>query len=312
MPRPSLSTLIRGLSIIPQAAGVAGGLAIGVAAMNNLRAFQDDLGTGRLTFPLDLERFAISMCFSFMEYQRRSIFNQPYLRASSTIRLPVAKSIVDKFKMRWDESEDDPLVGAAIESLLSENGAKIFEAGVWGSAVQAAQAAIAGGPVGLTLNKVLQPFGVATNPFLTVLFKQPTFKRHSFTWKLIPKNPEEARQINAIIQTFKYHMLPEIVAGMGGTMLSYPEIVKISFYNFDDYLYRFKPCVLENMTVNYASGSQGPSFFKGDLNVPTEIDLQLDFLEIEYWTKDDMNPAWSDPAAGLGGGGYVSSTSLKP
>lgn len=295
-----------------QALGAGIGVGIASLAQNQLRPFQDDLGTGRLTFPLDLERFTISMCFQFFEYERRSIFNQPYERASSTIRLPVAKSIVDKFKMQWEEKgTEDPIVGSALETALSGNGGLMGETLFAGGLIQIAKGALGSGPAALTLNQVLQPFGMAINPFLTVLFKQPTFKRHSFIWKLIPKSPEEARQINAIIQTFKYHMLPAIVPGFGGTMLSYPEIVKISFYNFDDYLYRFKPCVLENMSINYASGAQGPSFFKGEMNVPTEIDLQLDFLEIEYWTKDDFNPAQA-ATGGVGGGGYVSSTSIKP
>lgn len=311
--------------------GAAGGafLTYGVAAVaeQNKRDWQKQrkIANQNLVFPRDLERFAISMCFEFFEYQRRSIFRQPYRQAKNVIRLPVSKGITDKFVSTWEESSDDPFVGAMMENLLSEADkgnavlsaknqnfdpallfgqlANLSGAGLAGGALKLGEVGMEGLSNFLSINqaKILQPYGMAINPFLTVLFKQPEFKRHVFSWKLIPRNPEEARIINAIIQNFKYHMLPDIANNTAGTILNYPNMVQISFYGLDNYLYRFKPCVIENIQMNYAPSSTGVSFFKGSQNVPTEIDFQISLLEIEYWTKLDFDP-YTDL---LGGGAEV-------
>lgn len=307
--------------------GIAGGLGLAGKAARN---FDPNTSiAGKLSFPEDLYKFSISMCFSFKQYKRRSMFNQPYEKASDIIRLPVAKNITDSYKMDWQKSSDDPFVGATLEGLLATeqqfqwnldpsnlingllNAGGTATGAAIGLGVKAATAELADkkvNPTSLTFDKALQPFGVVTNPFLTVMFKQPEFKKHVFSWKFIPRNPKEAQDLNAIIQTFKYHMLPDIVPNAGGTMLTYPDIVNISFYNIDNYLYRFKTCVLENMEINYAPGSQGPSFFKGSQNVPTEIDLKLNFLEIEYWTKNDMAGAPTSKGGGNKTFGYIPNT----
>ena len=119
------------------------------------------------------------------------------------------------------------------------------------------------------------------------MFKQPTFKEYNFTWKLIPRDPKEARTINSIIRALKYAMLPDINVDNGGTLLEYPYIIQTNFYGNDNYLYKFKPAAIKNVTVNYAPATT-PSFFKGSQNVPTEVELKIHMIEIEYWTKQDI------------------------
>jgi len=143
------------------------------------------------------------------------------------------------------------------------------------------------------LSDILQPLGLAVNPFLSVQFEQPTFKTHTFQWKLIPRDPDEAKVINKIIRLFKLSLLPDIAAKSGGTLLEYPNIVHVSFYGVDSYLYRFKPCAITSFTANYAPAAT-PSFFKGSQNVPTEIEINLGLKEIEFWTKQDF-PKGYDP-----------------
>ena len=283
--------------------------------------------------------------FDFRKYERRSIFRQPYMRPQGTIRLPISKNIKDQYKISWEEKGQDPIVGAAMETLLASGGfvngltdamGNIAEgnmmqaigdlgnavgtaAGVGtglaaGAAFQYGNTAsrmiggvlgqITGNEISATGNELLQPLGLAQNPYLTVLFKQPNFKRHQFSWKLIARDPEESRTINTIISTFKYHMLPSVPGGLalGGTLLGYPSIVNIGFHSSDDYLYRFKSCVIEGLDVNYAPAST-PAFFKGEQNVPVEVDLSINFLEIEYWTRQDFKPASPTDT-----GGYIPGT----
>ena len=294
---------------IKGAIGIASAIAAGTAisaAIRNKRPFKQALYNKILVFPNDLEtKFPLSMRFEFKEYKRRSIFNQPFEKSSGIIRLPIPKNIQDKFQASWKEHDQGTIVGAAVENLIGYKDEQVSLKEATGGIAQAlgivgSQTVLSNLTAALgNLTKgsfaegkapeaadLLQPLGLAINPFLTVMFDKPTFKRHSFNWKLIPRNPDEAQTINSIITSFKYAMLPDIASGTGGTLLNYPDTVQISFYNSDSFLYRFKPCVVTNMSVNYAP--TGPSFFRGTSNVPTEIDFSIDLLEIEYWTKESV------------------------
>lgn len=284
-------------------AGTVGALGVAATvarAITRKRPFLENIAAGTLLyFPHDLEQYSISMAFDFGEYQRRSIFEQPYIKPKGTIRLPISQNIVDNYKVDWDQkAAASSTLGASLEAALEayqKSGDRTALQNILDGGGNVAGAAIQGGSFDLskflvtgdTLAQLLQPFGMAQNPFLTVLFKQPNFKEFRFSWKLIPRNPDEANTIQGIINSFKYHMLPDIAKGTSGTLLNYPSIVNIGFKTNDEYLFRFKPCVVTNMQVNYSPAAV-PAFFKGPENVPSEIHLSLTVLEIEYWTKSDF------------------------
>lgn len=293
-----------------RAVGLAAGVATVTLAALNKRPFEPNtLIPQKLVFPRDLANYPLSMSFDVMEYKRRSIFKQPYIKPRGTIRLPVARNIADKFSMSWEEHKQSPIVGATIEQLLSSgkfNGNLAQNLATFGTGALSTAQGLGQGlgveqlrtevanlarslQTELSIEDILQPLGLAVNPFLTVLFKQPNFKRHSFSWKFIPRDPEEARIINKIITLFKWSLLPDIPPEVSGTLLSYPNMIQIGFYGGDNYLYRFKPCVITGFTANYAPAAT-PSFFKGSQNVPTEIDMTMELMEIEYWTKGDFDP----------------------
>ena len=73
-----------------------------------------------------------------------------------------------------------------------------------------------------------------------------------------------------------------------GIFFKYPSIVQPKLFNGpkqNEFLYDFKPCVIENMIVNYAPTGV-PSFFAGT-KAPTEIEFQLFLSEINLWLKED-------------------------
>ena len=290
-------------TIVTAVAGVAAVTTLVTRAINRRRPFSE-IVAGNLVFPEDLENYGISLSFQFAKYERRSIYIQPFERRLGKIRLPVPRQIVDRLDANWEETANESIIGAAIEStlkevqsqpagssrsladILSSIGAIVADT-AGGTGVAAATSILTQANVpGLTLNTALQPLGLATNPFLTVLFKQPQFKKHSFSWTLAPKTPEEAATVNAIIQTFRYHMLPDRGKDTGGTLLDYPDMVHIRFFNNDSFLYRFKPCVITSLSVDYAP--EGPSFFKGSSNVPSQVKFSIELMEIEYWLKDSF------------------------
>ena len=305
MAKKTIFDLATKLGIVNVAATVA---AVGTvtAVLSAKRPFERKISTLPLVFPRDLDKFSLSMSFDFHEYKRRSIFDQPYMKKDSIIRLPVAKSIQDRFAAKWESDKADPMTGAVIESVLesAQNGSSLTAESLITGFGSAAAATAQGASLNVLkedtlpgLNKVLrsdikleqifQPLGLAINPFLTVMFKEPTFKTHEFSWNLLAKDPEESRIITSIVNEFKWHMLPDIATNSSGTLLNYPSMVQVSFYSNDDFLYRFKPCAITDFSINYAPAST-PSFFKGSQNVPTEVKITLKLMEIEYWTKLDF------------------------
>jgi len=84
-------------------------------------------------------------------------------------------------------------------------------------------------------------------------------------------------------------MLPG--AGAGGIALTYPNIVQItvSSYNPEYFTYVFKPAVVESLSVNYTP-SGVPSFF-GSTKAPTEVQIRLGIMEIEYWMAENYGAA---------------------
>ena len=81
-------------------------------------------------------------------------------------------------------------------------------------------------------------------------------------------------------------MLPGTVAR--GLLFTFPEILDIKLFPDDKFMYKFKPCVLKGMSVDYAPN--GPSFYRRT-DAPTAVSISLDLQEIEFWTKNDFGPA---------------------
>jgi len=273
---------------------IGGAAIVGNAFLRPPRAVSESKYLGDLMFPGDLIDSSANrnsyIAIQFQKYERRSIFNQPFLSATSGIRLPVPNQLSDNQQVNYDPKEQDLAVGAGIEQGLRGGNGFVgsIATGVManvGARMERAAGAVAQGLTGASTAEMLQLGGLAQNPFLTVLFKSPSFKKHQFSWKLAPNNAQESNTIRDIVNTFKSNMLPAMAPNAGGTLLTYPNIAIISLYPDESFLYKFKPCVIESMDVNYAIGGQ-PSFFKGT-NAPTIVQISINLLEIEYWLKED-------------------------
>jgi len=284
-----------GQAYIGGAMAVAGAAIVGHAFLKPPQAVSQSKYLGDLMFPGDLVDPSANrnsyIAIQFQKYERRSIFNQPFLNATGGIRLPVPNNLVENLQVQFEPAEaSSPAVGAGIEQGMRGGGAFSSIAGgaiaALGAKAETAAAALGTGLTGATTAEMLQLGGLAQNPFLTVLFKSPVFKKHTFSWKLAPNNAQESNTIKDIINTFKSNMLPAMAANAGGTLLTYPNMAIISLFPDETFLYKFKPCVIEGMSVNYAVGGQ-PSFFKGT-NAPTLVQIDINLLEIEYWLKEDI------------------------
>ena len=134
----------------------------------------------------------------------------------------------------------------------------------------------------------------AMNNFLETTFTGVGFRKFSYNWKFSPKNPKEVIEVNNIIRTFRFHMLPELPKDVRfGRYYVVPSEFDI-FYMFrgdeNQWFNKLVTSVLVNMDINYTP-NQYQSFRPIDGYTgapPTEIDMKLDFMETKLITKADV------------------------
>lgn len=254
---------------------------IGLDQIQKLAGNQSDLSAfGNPSFPDDLDTKHY-IAFGFSHYRRRSIYDRAQLDNAGNIRLPIPANLIDNQGVQYSQEGLGVVGGLAIDSLA--RGGNVTGQGLLGATATAAAAAATGSNAG----QIGSLAGVAVNPFLSVLFKSPTFKKHSFAWKLSPNSPNESNTLVNLVEKFRYHMLPDLSDSTSGALLSYPDVVQINLYPNERYLYRFKPCVVESISVNY-SPNITPAFYERT-NAPIEVTLTVNLLEIEYWIRRDIN-----------------------
>lgn len=269
-------------------------IAVAAAALADAASLYNERGNfvvsgenQNIQFPTDLSDAYINMRFS--KYERRSIRNQPFLSSRVGIKLPLPSRLVDAQSLDYSPESLGPAYGAAAETVANAGNATLntlpeqilqgITTGAAGAGAAAAQSVLPPRALGA----ISSVSGLAINPFQTMLFKSPNFKSHSFSWKLVPKNEDESNIIETIIRLFKYHSLPS-VSQAGGVFFGFPDILELQLFPKDQYLYKFKPCVVDNVSVNYAP--QGPSLYRGS-RAPTAVELSISLKEIEIWTKAD-------------------------
>lgn len=132
-----------------------------------------------------------------------------------------------------------------------------------------------------------QALGLAYNPNLTLVLGGPRLRTHQFTWTLAAKNYEESKAIKDIIQELRKAMLP---SSADGFIYKYPNYALLRIYPENDFLYKFKPCVISGLSVNYA-GAGFPSFMPGKeagKHPPTVVQLTITFQEVETIIRENV------------------------
>ena len=278
---------------MPTVSYSSNGKAINTGPLQNVPTQVKNPVPSSLAFPIHLEKQPYWMSFSFYAYQMPSLKQQNiYFQDQGTIRLPVPNMLKDSQHVTYTEEALGLTAGAAVNQLQRGDTSSFqstFGTGVnaviaGGAANLAERAANAAGKLG---SATLQTQGIALNPFLSVMFKSPAFKEYAMSWKLAPTNEQESRRVNQIINIFRGNMLPGMSDALGGTILTYPNICQILLsVNNEDYMtYAFKPAVIKSFDVNFTPAGQ-PSFF-GSTDAPTEVEISITFMEIEYWLSSD-------------------------
>jgi hypothetical protein len=251
----------------------------------------------RLYFPEALISYDYWMSFSFYSYKRPVFGQSMKLKDTGAIRLPLPNSMVDDQGVQYSPEEAGMVAGSALNQFAMSGGSGAGAASAAGTLAAGLAGATVANKLGLTnvlseknIGLAAQFSGVAVNPFLTVLFKTPQFKKHTFTWRLSPTNAKESQTLNNIITALRYNQLPDTTGALGGALLTYPNIVQLSVSNGgisprSPFLFTFKPAVIDNLSINFTPSNQ-PSFF-GSTGNPTEVEIRISLLEIEFFLQRD-------------------------
>lgn len=232
---------------------------------------------GSYQFPQDLPKEFMKL--SLQTFSMSGFGMQPKLGGGSTICLPMPKQLVDSHSVGYKQEAIGSVTGNLMNAIPGMGGGDA--AGDIGNAIVAGATNIASkffstaigiDPVQAGLAKA----GLAPNQFLTVMLTGPQYKKHDLSWTLSPRNKKESESIRKIIQVLNNSMAPSL----SGAFFTHPMVVTPSFTN-SNVLYRFKPSVIENMSVNY-SPSGAPSFY-AKTAAPDSVEIRLSLLEIEFW-----------------------------
>jgi hypothetical protein len=236
-----------------------------------------------VTFPQDLlaDSHRPYMTFQFFEWNRMSILTGGnFTPQSATIVLPMAKRLAEAQRSVWSQSDSTLLQIQAMATGGMSEGDVIKALGARAAPI-----------IGVATDLGSAMTGAIANPWLTMLYRSPDLKRHSFTWNFTARNEKESKLILQILNTFRKHMLPKFgapsVPGSAG-FLSYPDILKIQYgpTNTKDYMHKFKPCVVETVDID-RSAAGIPSIFKS--GAPVVIGMNINVVELEIWTQEDIN-----------------------
>jgi hypothetical protein len=255
------------------------------------------------------------------EWKKLSAFGKNTMDTKASIALPLPRNLVEQHNVQYKQTSLGSLVGGSKQAALGaasgdqSNFNKRVQVSIEAATTEAIirgveQSAtnlmgniplIGGGIASMvaTGSNVIsemkenavslteQSLGMAYNPNLTLILSGPTLRSHQFTWILAAKNYEESKEIKSIIQELRKAMLP---SSADGFIYKYPNYALLRIHPANDFLYKFKPCVITGIAVNY-SGAGYPSFMPGKEagnHPPTIIELTISFQEVETIIRENV------------------------
>ena len=234
-----------------------------------------------------------------------------------TIILPIPSNIQDGNSVKYTEGSLDGLTAAALGAVIplfnSDTGnpgqdltdllKRATDVGLDPAtrdyflrnlAVSAANIPFGGN---LTPSQLLaRQTGNILNPNMELLFDGVTLRSFKFSFKLTPRNKDEANDVKNIIRLLKTSMAPGTSNKTGfnneqssieGLYLSTPSVFELRYMrgsNDHPFLHKFKQCFLTDMSVNYTGEGTyatygGPDDQGG--GTPVSMIMDLSFKELE-------------------------------
>lgn len=212
-------------------------------------------------------------------------------RITTAIALHVPNQLNIRYTMDWQTEDTFAFQAAAmanreVAKAVTTGGAKSNMLGTAGSILTniALSTNVPGTPGAGALSAAS---GLAANPKKEQVFKNVNFREFTFDYTFSPRSPEEAANVRKIIHNFKLHMHPEY-KDLNNFVFIYPSEFDIYYYQGGQEnlnLHRHTSCVLKDMSINYTPNGAFNTFDDG---MPTQINVQLSFLELAILTKSQI------------------------
>lgn len=145
--------------------------------------------------------------------------------------------------------------------------------------------------------------GSILNPNTELLFGGVDLRNFSLSFKLVPRSPQEAKQVNFIVKQFKQATLPTRepgkVLGFNGKndnfginagFIGMPKLVRVSFMHGGGehpVLPRFKMCAITSVDINYTPDGAYATYHE-DNGQPVAIGLDLNFQETKICFAEEV------------------------
>jgi hypothetical protein len=215
-----------------------------------------------------------------------------------SIILPIPGNIADRNSADWqkqDMSVIDETMANTVNSFLvggGEAGKNAAEQGVKSissdtNILKGFVAAKATEGILGTSNLLARQYGAVSNPNTELLFNGPSLRDFSFTFKMSPRSPEEAKDVRTIIRYFKQAMSVKRTESV--LLLRSPHTFAISYLSGNKehpYLNKFKECALTGCSVNYTPYGSYMTYDGNDKSM-VAYELSLIFQELEPIFDDD-------------------------
>jgi hypothetical protein len=275
-----------------------------------------------LTFPGDRPKFYVAieiLGYHRFDGQGGNMFQVSRMDHQNSIIMPLPQMLTDANMVTYDQAELTMGGGGAAQIFANSrnaiNNAQDATSGITQSvsdngplAAGLGAAAVAGAVTGFAANRTGIPgtlmrslgtnaarlAGYTPNQFLTILLKGPAYKRHSLRWLVSPHNPQEAKNLQQIINVINNAKAPGVIAG--GAIFTFPSVFRLSIMPNSQFMYKFKPAVVESFTVDYTGGTGIPSFKRSSASSngqdypPSLLQIEMNLLELEFW----LNQNYSD------------------
>lgn len=159
------------------------------------------------------------------------------------------------------------------------------------------------------LNAAFKIGGIALNPYEEVMFDKVNFRTHKFTYLFTPRNLGDSKKLDAIIQAFRFYMMPAYSTGgpvnIMGNQINFTNLLGVPFswqitQSVADTTFLILPSVLESCDVDYSGGQGGtPAFFYADdgTRYPAQVSMSLTFKETFILTRDRLLATEGIPAS---------------
>ena len=259
----------------------------------------------------------------FSTYEKyNSSINQLNVEATSNnIMLPIPQDLSNEMQQVWQGKQFTAIGRAAVAGMAGGNfsyandvvnniagSAKALQTALTGSILNS----IPGVGGNISFNDISgSTRGIVINPNAELLYDSPEMREVGMIFRMVPRNQEEAEQIQDIVRVFRKASMPSWGATGGEPMsaaasedmdyendisqyggednwIRVPNLCKFTFMKGNKphpYLIQFKPCAISAVEVNYTPDGTFATYSDG---APVAVELRLNFMETKLVFADEV------------------------